>query len=563
MKMFTDALTALLVVSFGTSTWVSLGGLWVELPLLISLGIPEGYKIGSYFVMATQAAVIGPLIFVVCQYFAPRDRHLEIPAIYMTLAFGVIASFCLIFFWDFHTMWSLDDSEHSTALLILVFFMALVDSTSNLTFMPFVSRLKPQYLNWYFIGEGLSSVIPSMVVLLQGSNGDDECIANHTFFSTREDPIRNITLNTNCTTYVVQKTGHALFPPHLYYTFIFISFSLSTVSFCLLRCNPLLKDQYDEDLNSEKYGVIEDKPFGCLDCLEGRRGRKGNPEKIALLHLKNRKDEESQVEKLKPSKALSSSDEIGSEDSGIIISEEEEISQVKDDDDDDDHDEGNISTNVEDGQREGDGNYTLKSIENREENNNNGTETSKSFCSKKHILLFITLTVISSLIYGALPSIQSYSSGGYGSQTYILVTCFAEISVPFGFLFVMLRPSTSNLVVVLTAFVGIISGTYCMVVATLSPTLPLQAQTMGKVLIISAWIFQGFFFSYCRATIGWILRNDGGSRVSMMYFGGFTTIGTMIGAIIMFPLINILNIFEAFDPALGCADKVTCVTLEY
>ena len=117
--------------------------LWVELPLLTNLGIPEGYRIGSYLIIATQAAAIGPLIFVTCQCLAPKNYHLEIPTIYATLAVGATASFLLIFFWDSFSFWS--GGEHSTAFLILAFFMALVDSTSNLTFMPFISSLKSKY----------------------------------------------------------------------------------------------------------------------------------------------------------------------------------------------------------------------------------------------------------------------------------------------------------------------------------------------------------------------------------------------------------------------------------
>eukprot|EP00057_Strongylocentrotus_purpuratus_P005453 XP_003731015.1 PREDICTED: solute carrier family 52, riboflavin transporter, member 3-B [Strongylocentrotus purpuratus] len=556
-SMFRDALTALLVVTFGTSTWVSNGGLWVETPLLTSIGVPEGYKIGSYFIMVTQAAIIGPLIFATCQYFAPKDRHLEIPAICVTLAVGVTASFILIFFWNFHSIWSLDGSEHSTALLTLVFFMSLVDSTSNLTFLPFISSLKSKYLNWYFIGEGLSSVIPSIVVLIQGSGGDDKCVANHTFIDTTKDPVSNVTFTENCTTYMVQKTGHALFPPELYYTFIFLLFILSTISFCLLRCLPIIQEQYEDDFDVETSDETEDKT--CFSCFKRCKRRRNNPEQISLLNFQSHRVKGTREERLNKVKTIAPSlfDNTNSEDSGVISEEHETDLSRKSDDD-----EANGSLTREVVQRDRD--QTGSRILNEEGGVNDDPSTSKkskSSFSKKHIFLFIILTVISSLIYGALPSIQSYSAGGYGSHTYLLVTAFAEISVPIGFVLVMIRPTTSILIVLLTCFTGILAGTYCMVVATLSPTPPLQGQIWGQILIILAWIFQGISFSYCRATIAWILRNDGGYRVSMMIFGGCTTLGTLIGAFVMFPLINVFELFEGFNPAQGCTDKVTCVML--
>lgn len=48
------------------------------------------------------------------------------------------------------------------------FFVALVNATSNLLFMPYMQSFDPAYLTAYFVGMGLSSLIPSLVSLFQG-----------------------------------------------------------------------------------------------------------------------------------------------------------------------------------------------------------------------------------------------------------------------------------------------------------------------------------------------------------------------------------------------------------
>eukprot|EP00057_Strongylocentrotus_purpuratus_P029637 XP_011684111.1 PREDICTED: solute carrier family 52, riboflavin transporter, member 3-like [Strongylocentrotus purpuratus] len=531
-----DALTALLVVTFGTSTWVSLGGLWVELPLLTNLGIPEGYRIGSYLIIATQAAAIGPLIFVTCQCLAPKNYHLEIPTIYATLAVGATASFLLIFFWDYFSFWSGD--EHSIAFLILAFFMALVDSTSNLTFMPFISSLKSKYLNWYFIGEGLSSVIPSFVVLIQGTGGEDECVANHTFINITVDPNTNVTICQNCTVWAIERNGDALFPPQSYFIFIFVVLTLSTTSFCLLRRIPFFRDQYDEaeqyENSDETPGNVYESWCSCCNCCTRRRD---NDEITPLLSSYNTFEENKTQDKRKATVHSNCEDNLKFNEETCMGTEKDQNDNSKM------------------------ANIVASDISIEKEDVKGNSRPSKSSFSAGHAFLFTTLTLISALTYGVLPSIQGYSSAAYGSNIYLLATTFAEISVPIGFFLVMIRPTTSYPVVLLTSLCGVTAGGYCIVTASLSPTPPLQEQTFGQTLIVLAWIGQGLFFSYCRATIGLILRSDSGSRMSMMCFGGCTTIGTMVGAAVMFPLVNVLDIFKSFDPSQACTNQVTCVEL--
>uniref|UniRef100_A0A0M3HFG5 Riboflavin transporter n=1 Tax=Ascaris lumbricoides TaxID=6252 RepID=A0A0M3HFG5_ASCLU len=78
----------------------------------------------------------------------------------------------MAFFW--HVTVFIFNQQRSIALIILLFGMALVNSTSNVLFMPYMSTFHPSYLTAYFVGMGLSALFPSLVSIAQGSS--DECV---------------------------------------------------------------------------------------------------------------------------------------------------------------------------------------------------------------------------------------------------------------------------------------------------------------------------------------------------------------------------------------------------
>ncbi|KFQ66110.1 Solute carrier family 52, riboflavin transporter, member 3, partial [Pelecanus crispus] len=130
---------------FGTGSWVAINGLWVELPLLVTV-LPEQWDLPSYITIIIQMANVGPLFITLMHRFRPGLLK-EVAVIYVVVT----------------------GSSHSTAVLLLTFFLALVDCTSSVTFLPFMMQLQPQYLTTFFIGEGLSGLIPALIALGQGS----------------------------------------------------------------------------------------------------------------------------------------------------------------------------------------------------------------------------------------------------------------------------------------------------------------------------------------------------------------------------------------------------------
>ena len=163
----TSILTYILVVIFGTGSWIAINGLWVELPIIVQ-EIPESWSLPSYLTVIIQLANIAPLAFTLGNIFFPRVVR-EIPAIYISVLVGIASCALLAFFWKETTF--IAGAERSTALLVLCFFLATVDCTSSVAFLPYMAIFRPVYMSPYFVGEGLSGLLPSLVALAQGVGG--------------------------------------------------------------------------------------------------------------------------------------------------------------------------------------------------------------------------------------------------------------------------------------------------------------------------------------------------------------------------------------------------------
>jgi len=70
-------LVDLLAILFGISSWISINGLWVELPVLVNQ-LPEGWALPSYLSTIVQIANIGPIGYSVLRAVLPgpsRPHH--------------------------------------------------------------------------------------------------------------------------------------------------------------------------------------------------------------------------------------------------------------------------------------------------------------------------------------------------------------------------------------------------------------------------------------------------------------------------------------------------------
>ncbi|MFH4976642.1 hypothetical protein AB6A40_003351 [Gnathostoma spinigerum] len=205
--------TYILVIFFGSSSWLSTNSVWMQLPLLTDK-LPEGWNLPSYLAVVVQIACVGPLVYSIfhkcCKVSLPSS-----PIIFTLLLFCCICTALLALFWNITIF--IFGQQRSVVLFLLLFGMALVNATSNVLFMPYMSAFHPNYLTAYFVGMGVSALFPSLISIAQGS-GDQCVLVNGTF-------IRQLT------------------PPRFgiaEYNFIMLIWMiLATISFTLIRWSPL------------------------------------------------------------------------------------------------------------------------------------------------------------------------------------------------------------------------------------------------------------------------------------------------------------------------------------
>uniref|UniRef100_T1IJ13 Riboflavin transporter n=1 Tax=Strigamia maritima TaxID=126957 RepID=T1IJ13_STRMM len=177
------ALVHLFSIFFGIGSWVTINGVWVQLPQLV-LHLPEGWALSSYFSIIVQIANIGPLTYSLIDRFI-KSKLTDVIAVTLTTGIGSISCLLLSFFWN--TQSYLTGQYRSVWLFVLVFLMALVDCTSSVLFLPFMATFKDKYLTSYLVGEGLSGLLPSILALIQGVGSYPECrLVNTTNSTTNE-----------------------------------------------------------------------------------------------------------------------------------------------------------------------------------------------------------------------------------------------------------------------------------------------------------------------------------------------------------------------------------------
>ncbi|KAM6164949.1 solute carrier family 52, riboflavin transporter, member 3 [Rhynchocyon petersi] len=451
----------LLVCIFGTGSWVAINGLWVELPLLVT-ELPEGWYLPSYLTVVIQLANIGPLLVTLLHHFRPSCLP-EVPVIFTVLCVGTVTCTLFAFLWNM-TSWVLD-SRHSIAFMVLTFFLALVDCTSSVTFLPFMSQLPTRYLTTFFVGEGLSGLLPALVALAQGS-GLTTCISvndttpspgtNRTVGTTQG---ANSTLTTDVggavfTTHLESRYLPAHFSPLVFFLLLSLMMACCLVAFFLLQRQPRHWETSAEDLLGSQFTLHSIQPQAKQD--------------LAL-----------------PGPVDSSTDQ------------------------------GPLKKNT-------------------------------SPLHPAHLVfIYLLVAFVNALTNGVLPSVQTYSCLSYGPIPYHLSATLSSMANPLACFLAMFLPSRSLPLLGALSVLGTGFGAYNMAMAVMSPCPLLQGHWGGKVLIVASWVLFTGCLSYVKAMLGMILRDR--SRSALLWCGATVQLGSLVGALLMFPLVNVLKLFSSAD----------------
>ncbi|XP_056154447.1 solute carrier family 52, riboflavin transporter, member 2-like [Lampris incognitus] len=165
----------------------------------------------------------------------------------------------------------------------------------------------------------------------------------------------------------------------------------------------------------------------------------------------------------------------------------------------------------------------------------------QTFWTPRNIYLLVLLGVSNALTNGVLPSVQSFTCLPYGTMTFHLSVVLGNIANPvacFMAMFVLLR---SSIGLGMMSLVAGVFAAYLMALAALSPCPPLLGSPAGIALVIISWILFTGLFSYLKVMIGTLLHEAG--HAALLWCGISIQTGSLIGAITMFPLVSIYQVF--------------------
>ncbi|KAM3614645.1 uncharacterized protein V6R79_017404 [Siganus canaliculatus] len=445
-------LTHVLACLFGMGSWVAINGMWVELPLIVP-GIPEGWYLPSYLTVLIQMANIGPLFITLMHRFRPGVLD-ERPVIYCIVGLGIIATFLQAFLWKYTV--TIGDSLHSVPLLVLSFLLSVVDCTSSVTFLPFMMRLRPQYLTTYFAGEGLSGLVPALVALIQGVG------VVHCQNATLAGAANQTTDDGTMVAELQAVYQPAKFSAEVFFMFLSAMMVVCLIAFILLNHHPSVARERKNDL------------YYSSELASGNR------DQALSLHA--------QTPEQKP-----------------------------------------MISPLEAGKREPRSSF------------GRGT-----YSNVEVVFIFVVLAWVNALTNAVLPSVQSYSCLPYGNKAYHLAATMAAVANPVACFIAMFMPVRSLVFMGFLTMIGTGFGAYIMAMAALSPCPLLVHSDSGTAVIVLTWILFVLSLSYVKVIIGVILRDEGHS--ALVWCGAVVQLGSMLGAISMFPLVSVYELFRSGDP---------------
>lgn len=130
-----------------------------------------GWSLPSYLSVLVALGNLGLLLVTLWRRLA-RGKGERIP-IQVVQGLSIAGTALLAPLWHYEA--PVAGQPHSVAFLTLAFILALACCASNVTFLPFLSHLPPPFLRSFFLGQGLSALLPCVLALAQGV-GRLECL---------------------------------------------------------------------------------------------------------------------------------------------------------------------------------------------------------------------------------------------------------------------------------------------------------------------------------------------------------------------------------------------------
>lgn len=427
-------LTHLLVALFGMGSWAAINGVWVELPLVVK-DLPEGWSLPSYLSVLVALGNLGLLVVTLWRRLAPGKG--ERAPIQVVQALSVVGIALLAPLWS--QVATAAGQNHSVAFLTLTFVLALACCASNVTFLPFLSHLPPPFLRSFFLGQGLSALLPCVLALVQGV-GRLECPP--------------------------APTNGTPGPPHYFPE----RFPASTFFWALTALLVTSAAAFQGLL------LLLPSPPPVPTGVPGpglQAGAAGG-------------EEEGEEEEALPLQ------EPAAQAVGTTPRPDPEAGRLR---------------------------------------------------SAQGVCLLGLLAVTNALTNGVLPAVQSFSCLPYGRLAYHLAVVLGSTANPLACFLAMgvLCRSLAGLGVL--SLLGMLFGAYLMTLAVLSPCPPLVGTTAGTTLVVLSWVLCLGLFSYVKVAASSLLH--GGGRPALLAAGVAIQLGSLLGAVAMFPPTSIYHVFRS------------------
>ncbi|KAG6938500.1 solute carrier family 52 member 3, partial [Chelydra serpentina] len=151
--------------------------------------------------------------------------------------------------------------------------------------------------------------------------------------------------------------------------------------------------------------------------------------------------------------------------------------------------------------------------------------------------IYLLVAWVNSLTNGILPSVQAHSCLPYGNMAYHLSATLSSMANPLACTIAMFLPSRSLTLLGALSVAGTGFGAYNMAMAVMSPCPLLQQSAWGHAIIVISWVSFTGSLSYVKVMTGVILRSR--SHSALVWYGAVEQLGSLTGALIMFPLVNV------------------------
>ncbi|CAF4194356.1 unnamed protein product [Rotaria socialis] len=412
------------------SAWIDLEGLIGEIPLIV-VQAPEGWALPSAASLCLSMANIAPAIIVLLRW-RQGSRFSEIPYIYLIIVVGLLSCCVLAFTWQ-RTIF-LFGSERSVWFFCCFFTLSMLDCSSSLVFFDYMKRFRDHYLTAVFLGEGLTGIIPTFLLLAQGVGGEATCVL--TTNGTSLEPIYS----------------EPRFSVKIYILLLGCVIAASLIAFILLRWTNII---------------------ALADAVQS------------------------------------------------VIYQAEELTTGTD------PNENSLMTSV---------------IESPE------SKSRPQMTRRVFIFLLLINIINSTMLFGCLPSLSTYALLPYGQKAFYYSSLFTPAAYSVALL-INLRWETITLrATVIGSAIGLMLCIFIIIIATQSPCPWWSDTTHGAIIIAISWFLATLIIAFLRITIGHRIKLEWKDDQGMFYFGASIQLGLLLGAIPMYFLVNVFNVFTDREP---------------